>query len=246
MSASSSRSIARSRPHIGALLAAATMFAGASLAMAQPSQDKPPSQTQSPAAPAGQAAPTTAPAEPKAPELIRNSKEWNLGKNNLAIDGYDPVTYHPEFGGAATQGSEKIVLNYEGVVYRFATEANRQEFQRDPAKYEPAHGGWCSWAVKDADKVEIDPKSFIVKDGRLFLFYKGFFGDTRARWLKLDHQAQVKQADEQWKKLSNELPRIPAPAPKDVPVSKQPKEAATPAMTEPAPTTSPSPAPATK
>lgn len=138
----------------------------------------------------------------------RNVKEWNLSKGGLAIDGYDPVAYFTEGGGAAKAGDPKITTTYNGATYRFATEANRTAFLKDPGKYEPAHGGWCSWAMREGDKVEIDPKSFIVKNDRLFLFYKGWLGDTRAKWLKGDHTTEANEADTHWKKTSGESPRM--------------------------------------
>ena len=37
--------------------------------------------------------------------------------------------------------------------------------------------------MADGDDVEVDVKSFLVENGRLLLFYKGLFSDTRAKWL---------------------------------------------------------------
>ncbi|MCA9244649.1 MAG: hypothetical protein KDA32_11870 [Phycisphaerales bacterium] len=138
---------------------------------------------------------------------VRNIKEWDLPKNGLAIGGYDPVAYFPEGGGKATKGKPDISFKHEGVTYFFANPTNRKRFEQNPARYEPAHGGWCSWAMKDGDKTQPDPKSFIVKDDRLFLFYDGIFGDTRAKWQKQSHDEQAKQADAAWKRISGEEPR---------------------------------------
>ena len=33
-------------------------------------------------------------------------------------------------------------------------------------------------------KTEADPESFTVEDGRLYVFYDGFWGDTRKSWRK--------------------------------------------------------------
>ena len=146
------------------------------------------------------------------PSKVRSTNEWDLGKKNLAIEGYDPVAYFPEGGGKATKGDKKITLEHEGALYRFASTENRDRFAANPAKYEPAYGGWCAWAMLDGDKTEIDPKTFIVKDGRLFLFYNGFFGNTKKDWLKGDHDEQAARSDTEWKKLSGESPRV-APKP---------------------------------
>jgi YHS domain-containing protein len=149
------------------------------------------------------ATPGDQPAEP-----VRKVAEWNIGKEKLAIQGYDPVAYFPEGGGAATTGDEKITTEYGGVVYRFASPAHRERFIANPARYEPAHGGWCSYAMIRGDKVQVDPRSFIVKDGRLFLFYKGLLGNTRARWLDADHATEARTADTMWKRISGESARM--------------------------------------
>ncbi len=143
-------------------------------------------------------------------QAVRTVSAWNLeAKSKLAIKGYDPVAY---FSGSPQKGKANITTDYNGAVYHFATTANRDAFLADPAKYEPAYGGWCAWAMKDGEKVEVDPTKFIVKNDRLYLFYDGFWGNTKAKWEKEDHAAQVKQADAKWKTLSGEDPAMLKPA----------------------------------
>ncbi len=142
----------------------------------------------------------------QAAEPVRKVALWNLGNDKLAIKGYDPVAYFPEGGGAVMKGDEKLTADYGGVVYHFASPAHRETFLANPARYEPAHGGWCSYAMLEGDKVQVDPRSFLVEEGRLFLFYKGFLGDTRAKWRKADHATEANTADGMWKKLSGESP----------------------------------------
>lgn len=142
---------------------------------------------------------------------VRNIKEWDLSKKGLAISGYDPVAYFPEGGGKAVKGKDSLSFNYEGVTYLFSSESNRKRFEANPARYEPAHGCWCSWAMKDGEKTEPDPATFIVRDDRLFLFYKGVFGDTKKQWEQQPHAAQAQKADAAWKKISGEEARKVAP-----------------------------------
>ncbi|MCX5688824.1 MAG: peroxiredoxin-like family protein [Planctomycetota bacterium] len=137
--------------------------------------------------------------------VIRNTAAWNLAsKTRLAISGYDPVSYFPQGGSKPLKGDSKYEVFHMGARYWFANVANRDAFLKDTSKYEPSHGGWCSWAMREGDKVEVDPTSFIVKDGRLFLFYKGFLADTRSKWLALDHATELGKADANWLKLSGE------------------------------------------
>lgn len=193
-------------------LAAVSFTSANTLALDQkPASSAPtntPTSASTPAAPASEPAP------------VRNTAKWNLpAKTKLAIDGYDPVSYFPEGGGKPAKGDAKFSTEYRGATYRFTSEAHRQAFLADPSKFEPAHGGWCSWAMREGDQVEVDPESFIVKDGRLFLFYNGWLGDTRAKWSKGDHAAFAKEADAQWTKLSGEKPHMSMPAMKPTPAS---------------------------
>jgi peroxiredoxin/YHS domain-containing protein len=161
---------------------------------------------------AQQPATPTAPASPAPakPEPIRATAQWNLAaKDRLAIQGYDPVAYFPEAGGTAKEGLASITSDHKGAVYRFASAENKARFDANPDKFEPAYGGWCAWAMLDGEKVEVDPKSFIVKGGRLFLFYNGFFADTKAKWSKGDHNAEATKADAKWLGVSGESPRTP-------------------------------------
>jgi YHS domain-containing protein len=126
---------------------------------------------------------------------------YNLGKNRLALAGYDPVGYQTE--GRALKGSAAFAARHLGVTYHFASDSNRKVFLATPEKFLPTYGGWCATAMARGRKVEIDPASFKVTNGRLFLFYKGLFADAREDWLK-DEPAQTAKADANWKKIANE------------------------------------------
>jgi YHS domain-containing protein len=137
--------------------------------------------------------------DPKPTE--RDVSHFNLGKSGLALEGHDPVAYFPEGGGKPLKGDAKFSATHKGVTYHFATEANRQLFLKDPAKFEPQYGGWCAYAIPGKEKVEVDPESFVVREGKLYLFYKGFFNDTRAKWQK-EPADFVKRGDVAWKEIT--------------------------------------------
>jgi peroxiredoxin/YHS domain-containing protein len=149
-------------------------------------------------------------AEPEA-QATRATKHWNLAADALAISGYDPVAYFPEAGGKPAKGKPEFALTHGSVRYHFASAANRDRFAANPARYEPAFGGWCAWAMREGDKVEIDPKSFVIEDDRLLLFYNGFLADTRAKWLAGNRADEARAADAQWSRLAAEAPRHTKP-----------------------------------
>lgn len=132
----------------------------------------------------------------------------NVDKQGLALSGYDPVACFPEGGGKAVKGKPEIALSLGGVTWRFASEKNRELFRASPARFEPAYGGWCAWAMVEGSKVEVDPTSFLVEEGRLFVFYDGFLADTRKKWLKKGGAELRPKADAAWKKIV-EPPRPP-------------------------------------
>lgn len=151
------------------------------------------------------------------PTVKRDLTHYNLDKSGLAIQGFDPVSYYPEGGDKPAPGRRDLVYTYRGVTYRFATQANMAAFKKDPRKYEPAHGGWCSSAMADSGrKVEIDPKAFKLTNGRLFLFYTNLITDARSFWNK-DELKNTRDADANWKKLAGEEPRKPMDRPPEPP-----------------------------
>lgn len=123
--------------------------------------------------------------------------QFNLEKN-VAIQGYDPVAYFKQ--GKATKGKKEITSTYEGVVYYFATTANKETFVNSPSKFEPQYGGWCAFAIGDSnEKVSVNPETFKIIDGKLYLFYNAFFNNTLKSWNKNESKL-MPQADANWNK----------------------------------------------
>ena len=103
----------------------------------------------------------------------------NVDKSGLALQGYDPVSYHQE---RPETGKKEISLTHDGITYLFSTNENRQLFQANPGRYLPAYGGWCAWAMLDGEKVEVDPETYKIVDGQTLLFYNTFFANTLKKW----------------------------------------------------------------
>jgi YHS domain-containing protein len=130
----------------------------------------------------------------------KRAKEFNLEKG-IAIQGYDPVTYFTQ--NKALKGKKEIATSYEGVNYCFSSQANKDLFLKTPSSYEPQYGGWCAYAMGSAgEKVEINPETFKLLDGKLYLFYNAYFNNTLKSWNK-DETNLKKKADINWKKLNN-------------------------------------------
>jgi len=121
---------------------------------------------------------------------------FNLS-NGLAIQGYDPVSY---FKGAPKEGKSEYSYTYKSVTYRFSSEANKTTFKSNPEKYEPQYGGWCAYAMgHTGEKVEVNPKTYKIVDGKLYLFYNAYFTNTLTDWNKNEKALKTK-ADKNWLK----------------------------------------------
>ncbi len=122
-------------------------------------------------------------------------------KKGVVAKGYDVVAY---FGNDAIKGKKKFSTAYENATYRFSSEENLNTFKSNPAKYMPQYGGYCAYAVGvNGEKVDINPKTFEIRDGKLYLFYNSWGTNTLKAWLKEDPNKLRKKADENWSKIVN-------------------------------------------
>lgn len=131
-------------------------------------------------------------------QTTKRQQEYNLEKG-LAIQGYDPVAYFSS--NKAIKGKKELAANFEGVIYYFSSAANKDAFVKKPRKYEPQYGGWCAYAMgATGEKVEIDPETFKILDGKLYLFYHTWSNNTLPKWNK-DEVKLKANADKVWMKI---------------------------------------------
>lgn len=127
--------------------------------------------------------------------LAERTKQYNL-EDGLAIRGYDPVAYFT--ANKAIEGNRRISLSQQGVTYYFTSELNRNIFSKNVSKYEPQYGGWCAYAMGEyGKKVEVDPETFKILDGKLYLFYNAYFNNTLNRWNENEAKLKI-NADKNW------------------------------------------------
>ncbi len=124
------------------------------------------------------------------------TKHFNLEKN-IAINGFDPVAYFTQ--NKAIKGNKKFAVSVDGLIYYCSSQTNKDLLVKSPAKYEPQYGGWCAYAMgAKGAKVEIDPETFKILNGKLYLFYNKGFTNTLPLWNKDEVNLKTK-ADENWK-----------------------------------------------
>lgn len=122
---------------------------------------------------------------------------WNH-KRNLAIEGYDPVSY---FQKSPKEGESKHAFKYKGLTYHFVSQGNLLTFKNSPSIYEPAYGGWCAYAMgTTGEKVKVDPKTYKIIDGKLYLFYNFWTNNTLTGW-NMDEDKLKAAADKNWSQI---------------------------------------------
>ena len=110
----------------------------------------------------------------------------------LMLRGNDPVAYFTE--NKAVKGNPAIKADYDGVTYRFASEANKAAFLKDPKHYVPQYAGYCASGAPYALKAVIGADTFAIVNDKLYLY-----GSPRSRqgWM-LDYVENIKTGDTYW------------------------------------------------
>ena len=122
-------------------------------------------------------------------------------KKGFVANGYDVVSY---FNNKAIKGDKKFTTTYNGVKFKFSSNKNLETFKSSPKHYLPQYGGYCAYAIGvSGKKVSINPKTFEIRDGKLYLFYNSWGTNTLDLWLKEDPVKLQKQADKNWGKSIN-------------------------------------------
>lgn len=120
----------------------------------------------------------------------------NVDKKGFAADGYDVVAY---FENSAVEGDKNFQAEFEGVKYKFSSQKNLNLFKADQEKYAPQYGGWCAYAIGTKnEKVEINPKTFEIRDDKLYLFYNSWGINTLKLWNEEGAEKLKIQADKNW------------------------------------------------
>lgn len=126
----------------------------------------------------------------------RFAKHFNQ-QNGIALHGHDVVAYHLT---GVEMGIPAHTERYKGVDFQFSNEKNAKLFRNDPEKYLPAYGGWCATAMAMMNnKLDINPDSFVIQDGILYLFSTSM-GPALDMWLK-DPAGLKAKGDVNWKRM---------------------------------------------
>lgn len=126
------------------------------------------------------------------PALAQTKTLVNTDKAGVAIQGYDPVAFFTE--NKPVKGKLEFASKYDGAVYYFASQEHKVLFDKEPAKYEPAYGGYCAYGVSKNKLVEIDVNAFQIVNDRLLLQYSKGAQEN----FNKDKQGNLARAEQNW------------------------------------------------
>ena len=126
------------------------------------------------------------------------SIDYNTKKGFIA-KGYDVVAY---FDHMAVMGDDSFFTIYDGVKFKFSSDENLQKFKSNPEKYVPKYGGFCAYAIAvSGKKVNINPETFEIRNGALYLFYNSGKNNTLQFWRQESPEELKVKADKNWEKI---------------------------------------------
>ena len=124
-----------------------------------------------------------------------------------AISGYDVVSYWDleqapigEAQPAPLPGNAGITAEYNGAIWAFATEENRDRFLADPAVFVPVYDGHCAYGVAQGGKVPGNPLLWRIVDDRLYLNIT-----TRVvSWWEQDIPGYLERSEAVWQDIESQ------------------------------------------
>lgn len=122
-------------------------------------------------------------------------------KDGIAAQGYDVVSF---FNGSPKKGNKAYSSNYNNAKYLFASLEDKETFEKSPESYAPQYGGFCAIAMSEGAEANPNPKSWEVRDGKLYFFTRMLFGiiDAKRQWIKKPEELRG-LADAEWTKMNS-------------------------------------------
>ncbi len=118
-----------------------------------------------------------------------------FSSRGVAIRGFDTVAYFTV--GKPVKGKPSLKTKWNGSTWQFSSQENLDKFKANPAKYAPAYGGYCAWAVSQGYTASTIPQAWDIKNGKLYLNYDL---NIRKRWRK-NIPANIKKGNANWPRI---------------------------------------------
>jgi len=124
-----------------------------------------------------------------------NTRIHTEGADHLAVGGNDVTTYFEDNG--PLPGKKEYAVSYQGAKWLFASEKNKEKFEKNPERYIPAYGGYCVWAISNNRLVPGEPHLWYIYENKLYLLCSE---DALSNWLE-DPVFHNQRADKNWPEL---------------------------------------------
>lgn len=145
-----------------------------------------------------------------------------VDSSGFAASGYDVVAYftleQSEIGTPqpeAVPGKASITAEYNGAMFAFASEQNRDLFLANPDLFAPQYDGHCAYGVSRGGKVPGNPHLWRIIDGKLYL---NITENVVGFWEE-DIPGNISLAEGNWPGIepnaasTNPIPKFTSPAP---------------------------------
>lgn len=124
--------------------------------------------------------------------------DMNANENDIAIDGYDTVSYFTE--SKPTLGSSEFTATYKNAIYQFSSAENRDTFRSNPEYYAPQYGGFCAMGVALEKKLTVDPTAWYIENNKLYL---NLNKAVQKKWLS-DVPGNLETSEHNWPEIKNQ------------------------------------------
>ncbi len=113
--------------------------------------------------------------------------------SGVGLGGYDLVSYRLD--GGPTIGNERYSSSWNGVAWYFSSAKNKTLFDLNPARFSPAYGGFCAFAVKNNFTADVDPMVWHLHKDKLYLFASD---GSHKKWVAEISQGVIENSDLNW------------------------------------------------
>lgn len=122
-----------------------------------------------------------------------------FSSRGVAIRGFDTVAYFTQ--GKPVKGKPSLKTTWNGSTWHFSSQSNLDAFKANPAKYAPAYGGYCAWAMARGEVATTIPQAWDIKNGKLYLNYDL---NIRDKW-RADIPGFIAKGDRHWPRVRSSL-----------------------------------------
>ena len=126
----------------------------------------------------------------------------NLDEEGRMLSGYDVVSYFE--AGQAEPGSHLFQVVWQGAQWHFKSEKNREKFLAEPERFMPANGGYCTFGILLSQKLDGDPKIWLINRDRLYIFLNA---EVKQKFLQ-DRSANFVAVAQNWFEIKNDAPAL--------------------------------------